>query len=123
VHGERAAGTAREVSDLLFGGGDAHTLSRDALAALALEIPVLTVAFTDQLTTGDVLDALCVGPDALFKSKGDMRRMVQQGGVYMNGRRLGPEREPIGFGELLGGEYLLIRKGAKTYALVRVTRS
>jgi hypothetical protein len=41
----------------------------------------------------------------------------------MNGRRLGPEREPIGFGELLGGEYLLIRKGAKTYALVRVTRS
>ncbi len=123
VHGERAAATAREVSDLLFGGGDAHTLSRDALAALALEIPVLTVAFTDQLTTGDVLDALCVGPDALFKSKGDMRRMVQQGGVYMNGRRLGPEREPIGFGELLGGEYLLIRKGAKTYALVRVTRS
>src|SRR5215831_11725751 len=123
VHGERAAATAREVSDLLFGGGDARTLSRDALAALALEIPVFMVTFTDQLTTGDVLDVLCTGPDALFKSKGDMRRMVQQGGVYMNGRRLGPEREPIGFGELLGGEYLLIRKGAKTYALVRVTRS
>ena len=123
VHGERAAGTAREVSDLLFGGGEAHALSRDALAALALEIPVFTVAFADQLTTGDVLDVLCAGPDALFKSKGDMRRMVQQGGLYMNGRRLGPEREPIGFGELLGGEYLLIRKGAKTYALVRVTRS
>jgi tyrosyl-tRNA synthetase len=123
VHGERAAATAREVSDLLFGGGDAHALSRDALAALALEIPVLTLAFADQLTTGDVLDVLCTGPDALFKSKGDMRRMVQQGGVYMNDRRLGPEREPIGFGELLGGEYLLIRKGAKTYALVRVTRS
>jgi len=123
VHGERAAATAREVSDLLFGGGDARALSRDALAALALEIPVLTLAFADQLTTGDVLDVLCTGPDALFKSKGDMRRMVQQGGVYMNDRRLGPEREPIGFGELLGGEYLLIRKGAKTYALVRVTRS
>jgi tyrosyl-tRNA synthetase len=123
VHGERAAATAREVSDLLFGGGDARALSRDALAALALEIPVFTVALTDQITTGDVLDVLCTGPDALFKSKGDMRRMVQQGAVYMNGRRLGPEREPIGFGELLGGEYLLIRKGAKTYALVRVTRS
>jgi tyrosyl-tRNA synthetase len=122
VHGDRAAATAREVSDLLFGGGDPHRLSRDALAALALEIPVFTLVFTDQLTTGDVLDILCTGPDALFKSKGDMRRMVQQGGVYMNGRRLGPEREPIGFGELLGGEYLLIRKGAKTYALVRVTR-
>ncbi len=123
VHGERAAATAREVSDLLFGGGDPRALSRDALAALAVEIPVFTVSFTDQLTTFDVLDAVCAGPDALFKSKGDMRRMVQQGGVYLNGRRLGPEREPIGFGELLGGEYLLIRKGAKTYALVRVRRS
>ena len=123
VHGGRAAATAREVSGLLFGGADPRSLSRDALAALAVEIPVFTVAFTDQLTTTDVLDALCAGADALFKSKGDMRRMVQQGGVYMNGRRLGAEKEPIGFGELLGGEYLLIRKGAKTYALVRVTRS
>jgi len=123
VHGEQAAKTAREVSTLLFGGGEPHALSHDALAALAREIPVFTVTLVEQLTTGDVLDAVCTGPDALFKSKGDMRRMVQQGGVYMNGRRLTPEREPIGFGELLGGEYLLIRKGAKTYALVRVTRS
>ncbi len=123
VHGAVAANTAREVSDLLFGGADPRTLSREALTALALEIPVFTVAFTDQLTTADVLDAVCAGPDALFKSKGDMRRMLQQGGVYLNGRRLGPEREPIGPDELLGGEYLLIRKGAKTYALVRVTRT
>lgn len=123
VHGERAAATAREVSDLLFGRADPHALSRDGLAALAREIPVFTVALHDQLTTADVLDVVCTGPDALFRSKGDMRRMLQQGGIYLNGRRLTPEREPIGFGELLGGEYLLIRKGAKTYALVRVTRS
>ena len=122
VHGEQAARTAREVSELLFGGGEPHALSHDALAALAREIPVFAVTLGEQLTTGDVLDAVCTGPDALFKSKGDMRRLLQQGGIYMNGRRLTPEREPIGFGELLGGEYLLIRKGAKTYALVRVTR-
>jgi tyrosyl-tRNA synthetase len=130
VHGEQAAKTAREVSTLLFGGGEPHTLSHDALTALAREIPVFTITLGEQLTTGDVLDVLCSPTvtiavdyqDALFKSKGDMRRMLQQGGVYMNGRRLTPEREPIGFGELLGGEYLLIRKGAKSYALVRVTR-
>jgi tyrosyl-tRNA synthetase len=123
VHGAGAATTAREVSDLLFGGADPRALSRDALAALAVEIPVFPIAFSDQLTTADVLDAVCAGGDALFKSKGDMRRMVQQGGVYVNGRRLGPEREPIASSELLGGEYLLIRKGAKTYALVRMARS
>jgi tyrosyl-tRNA synthetase len=123
VHGEQAAKTARDVSTLLFGGGEPHALSHDALAALAREIPVFAITLGGQLTTGDVLDAVCNGPDALFKSKGDMRRMLQQGGVYMNGRRLTPEREPIGFGELLGGEYLLIRKGAKTYALVRITKA
>jgi tyrosyl-tRNA synthetase len=121
VHGAPAVAAAREVSALLFGGSDPHSLSKEALAALALEIPVFAVARTDQLTTADVLDALCAGPDALFKSKGDMRRMVQQGGVYLNGRRLGPEREPIQPSEMLGGEYLLIRKGAKAYALVGVT--
>ena len=122
VHGDQAAATAREVSTLLFGGGEPHALSRIALAALAREIPVFTVALGEQLTTSDVLDAVCAGPDALFKSKGDMRRLLQQAGISMNGRRLTPEREPIGFGELLGGEYLLIRKGAKTYALVQVHR-
>ena len=122
VHGDQAASTAREVSELLFGGADPHSLSRDALAALAREIPVFSVTLGEQLTTNDVLDAVCTGSDALFKSKGDMRRMLQQGGIYMNGLRRTPEREPIGFGELLGGEYLLVRKGAKTYGLVRVTK-
>jgi tyrosyl-tRNA synthetase len=49
-----------------------------------------------------------------------MRRMLQQGGVYANGRRLAPEREPLAKDQLLGGEYVLVRKGAKTYGLVKV---
>jgi tyrosyl-tRNA synthetase len=48
-----------------------------------------------------------------------MRRMLQQGGVYLNGRRMGTEREPLAGGKLLGGEYVLVRKGAKSYGLVK----
>ncbi len=70
-------------------------------------------------TTHDVLEATLVGPDALFSSKGDLRRMLQQGGVYLNGRRVAAEREPLAAGDLLGGEYVLVRKGAKSYGLVK----
>ena len=120
VHGDRALDAAREVSSLLFGGADPRSLSRDALLALQLEIPVFTMEPKDAYTTYDVLEAVCIGPDALFKSKGDMRRMLQQGGVYLNGRRIGPEREPLQPDDLLGGEFVLVRKGAKSYGLAKV---
>jgi tyrosyl-tRNA synthetase len=120
VHGEQAVGAAEEVSELLFGGADPKALSRDALLALQLEIPVFTVEPKDELTTYDILEATLVGPEALFASKGDMRRMIQQGGVYLNGRRLGAERVPLAPDDLLGGEFVLVRKGAKSYGLVKV---
>ena len=120
VHGDKALGAAEEVSGLLFGGADPKLLSRDAVLALELEIPVFTVERKDQLTTFDILEATLVGPDALFSSKADMRRMLQQGGVYINGRRIGPEREALATDDLLHGEFVLVRKGSKTYGLVRV---
>lgn len=120
VHGEQALSAAEEVSNLLFGGADPKSLSRDALLALQLEIPVFTVEPKDTLTTYDVLEAVCTGTEALFSSKADMRRMLQQGGVYLNGTRLGPEREPLRDDDLLGGEFVLVRKGARNYALVKV---
>lgn len=120
VHGEPALAAAEEVSALLFESADPTSLSLAALHALQHEIPVFTVEAKDDLTTYDVLEAACIGPEALFKSKGDMRRMLQQGGGYLNGRRLSPEREPIAKSDLLGGEFLLIRKGGRSYALVKV---
>jgi tyrosyl-tRNA synthetase len=120
VHGDKAAGAAEEVSELLFGGADPKALSGDALLALQLEIPVFTVEPKDELATYDILEATLVGPDALFASKGDMRRMLQQGGVYLNGRRLGVDREPLAPDDILGGEFVLVRKGSKSYGLVKV---
>jgi len=120
VHGEHALAAAEEVSALLFEGADPTSLSLEALHSLQVEIPVFTVEAKDTLSTYDVLEAACVGPEALFKSKGDMRRMLQQGGVYLNGRRCSPEREPLAKSDLLCGEFVLVRKGARTYGLVKV---
>ena len=120
VHGEQATAAAQEVSGLLFGGRDPKTLSREALIALRLEIPVFTMEPKDAPTTHDVLEATLVGPDALFASKAEMRLMLQQGGVFLNRRRLTPEREGLSADDVLGGEYVLVRKGARSYALVKV---
>jgi tyrosyl-tRNA synthetase len=123
VHDSGPLGAAEEVSDLLFSGGEPRALSSEALLALKLEIPVFSIDPDPErsaITTYDVLEAACVGPSALFKSKGEARRMVQQGGVYINGERMDPERRPLAESDRLGGKYVLLRKGARSYGLVEV---
>jgi tyrosyl-tRNA synthetase len=121
VHGEHALRAAEEVSQLLFGKGDAAALSADALQLLEQEIPSFDLA-SAELDTQDVLNAVSAGDDALFKSRGEARRALEQGGVYLNGERLGAEREPVTRDRLLHGRYLLVRKGARSYGLIRVAR-
>jgi tyrosyl-tRNA synthetase len=120
VHGVDAARAAAEVSLLLFGGAEPASLSPGALEALRGEIPLFSLSSAEPVDTMAVLDAVSVGSDALFKSRGDAKRMVQQGGVYVNGRRLGAERELLAASDLLGGRYVLVRKGARNYGLVEV---
>ena len=120
VHGSNALHAAEEVSQLLFGKGDPTSLSRDALQQLAREIPNFAVAKGEAIDTFDLIDAVSAGKDALFKSKSEARRALEQGGLYMNGERLGTERAAVAREKLLHGQYLLIRKGARSYGLVRV---
>jgi tyrosyl-tRNA synthetase len=120
VHGDVALAAAEEVSQLLFGGGDPKALSNDALLALKEEIPYFRLDKDGPVDTNDIIETVSSGPDALFKSKGDARRMIQQGGVYFNGRRVEPERQPLTVDDMLGGRYVLVRKGGRNYALVEV---
>ena len=111
VHGETAVRAAEEVSGLLFGGLDPASLSAETLEVLREEIPFFTGTNLDDAQA--IIDAV-TGDNGLFKSRGDAKRMVQQGGVYLNGRRVesGMTLTP------LHGKYVLVRKGAKSYALV-----
>ncbi|HKG92881.1 MAG TPA: tyrosine--tRNA ligase [Gemmatimonadaceae bacterium] len=122
VHGEPAARIATEVSTILFGGGDPSALSLEALDALRNEVPFAEVDAPAPSPDGtralDVLDLLvAVG---LVPSKGAGRRLLEQGGIYVNGRRLAATERMIGEDQLLVGRYLLLRKGAREYGLVKV---
>ena len=117
VHGDDALAAVQQVSLLLFGKGDARALSEQALGLLAREIPVFQVS-AGSLDTNAILEAISTGENALFKSKGEAKRSVAQGGLYINGERVAVEPRPIESGEFLPGRRLLIRKGSRNYALV-----
>ena len=117
VHGAVAAQMCEEMSGLLFGGAESQTLSKAALVALGKEIPFLEVSPpADGML--DVLD-LFVGA-RLVASKGTGRRLLEQGGLYVNGARLAAGDRAIALDSLLEGRHLLLRKGAREYCLVAV---
>jgi tyrosyl-tRNA synthetase len=116
VHGEDAARVAGEVSALLFGKGDPKSLSAQALNALAKEVPFVRVE-----SDGAGIDVLDLFARAkLVASKGAARRLLEQGGLYVNGDRLSASDQTVGRDRLLADGHLLLRKGAREYALVRV---
>ena len=117
LHGADAARVAAEVSGLLFGGADARSLSEGAIAALGREIPTAEVPLPDDGV--DVLDLLT--ETKLAASRGAAKRLVEQGGVYVNGTRVAMGERTVTSAGLLAGRHALLRKGARDYALVKLT--
>jgi len=126
VHGDHEARTARDVSRLLFDRkADPRAFSASVIERLREEIPFRRMAAVrdTESASGDdlrapVLDMLV--ETGLCKSKGDARRLLQQGAVSVNGRRLSPEEQSVGTTEALVGKYFLLRKGAREIALVEL---
>ena len=111
VHGEDAARVAEEVSRVLFGKADPTSLTEPVLRALSEEVP-----FVEAADAPGLLDALVTLK--LAASKSAARRLVEQGGVYVNGQRATPETD-LASVKALAGRYHLLRKGARDYGLIR----
>ena len=112
VHGNEAAITAEEVSAVLFGKTEPSSLSERVLQALSQEVP-----FAESRGPMGLADALVALK--LAASKSAARRLVEQGGVYVNGHRAGADIDLASL-KPLAGRYHLLRKGARDYGLVRV---
>lgn len=117
VHGREAALAAAEVSALLFGGGDPRVLSAAALDALAAEVPFVELPLSGAATL-DTLELFVAA--RLAPSRGAARRLLEQGGLNVNGRRLEAGDRSIDSGDQLPGRHLLLRKGARDHCLVRL---
>ncbi len=117
VHGEQAAKAAADVSALLFGKGDAAALSTDALEALREEVPFF------ELPPTEAEESTRLNSSPLRSSH--HQRVLQsassnRAGFRINGKRLGLNDFHWSRFDRLSGDYLLLRKGAREYALVRV---
>jgi len=111
VHGEDAARVAEQVSGVLFGKADPASLAEPVLRAMSEEVP-----FAEAREIPGLLDALVTLK--LAASKSAARRLVEQGGVLLNGQRATMETDLASTKALAGG-YHLIRKGARDYGLIR----
>ncbi len=123
VHGPDAARAAREVSALLFEKADPTALSAGALDALRDEIPFVVYAPEEASTTDasvnvDVYE--CLTSLGIAASRGVAKRLLEQGGVSINGAKLSATDRWVSRDRLLLGRYLLVRKGARDYGLVDV---
>ncbi|HEX3533862.1 MAG TPA: tyrosine--tRNA ligase [Gemmatimonadaceae bacterium] len=112
VHGDEAARVAEEVSRVLFGKAEPASLTEPVLRALSEEVP-----FAESREAPGLLDALVTLK--LAASKGAARRLIEQGGVYLNGQRATVDTSLSATAALKGG-YHLLRKGARDYGLLRI---
>jgi tyrosyl-tRNA synthetase len=115
VHGETALANAIKASQAMF-GGDLHGLDAATLDDLFSEVPSCDVS-RDVLDGRLLLDVLVEA--GVFPSKGEARRMVKSGGLYLNNERVDAEDLPLSESALLTGGAAVIRKGKKNYHLLR----
>ena len=116
VHGAEETERIKAASAALFGGGDLATLSPATLGAALREAGSTVVDGDEGIPT--VVDLLVAA--GLAKSKGEARRTVAEGGAYLNNERVeDPDLVP-GEGDLIGGTWLVLRRGKKNFAGVEV---
>ncbi|MED5173773.1 MAG: tyrosine--tRNA ligase [Actinomycetota bacterium] len=115
VHGETAATSAVEASDVLFEPGvDLGSVSVSALEFVSGEIPSTK---RSKLESG-IVDLLV--ETQLSRSRKEAKRSVSEGGVYLNGDRVTDADYLPAARDLLHGKYLLLRRGKKLWHLVVV---
>ena len=120
VHSEADYNAAVEASGILFGKATSEALKRldeDTLLSVFEGVPQFEVSKTD-IEAGIKAVDLFTEKAAIFPSKGEMRKLVQGGGVSLNKEKLAAFDQEITAADLLDEKYLLVQRGKKNYYLV-----
>ena len=116
VHGESATRDALRASEILFGGG-LEGISEETFNDVAGEVPTKEIERTTLDGAGAVLVDLLVH-SGLCPSKGQARKDVEGGGVYLNNVREANFQRAVTTNDLLFGKHLLLRKGKRNYVVL-----
>ncbi len=116
VHGPSATQDAIRASDILFGGG-LEGISEASFIDVAGEAPAKEMAKTRLAGAGAPLAELLV-ESGLCSSKGQARKDVEGGGIYLNNIRETNWARAVTANDLLFAKHLLLRKGKRNYVVL-----
>jgi tyrosyl-tRNA synthetase len=121
VHSEADYLLAVEASGILFGNATADTLKKlDEDTFLSVFEGVSTFDIPKAVfEQGISFSLLAVESAAVFVSKGELRRLVQGGGISINKEKVTDSEMLIHADQLINSKYLLVQKGKKNYSIIR----
>jgi tyrosyl-tRNA synthetase len=118
VHGEEGVAAATRATEIFY-GAEISNLSDAQLTQIFADVPSQQLDRNALSADGGlpIVDALVAA--GLSKSKGDARRTVQQGGAYVNNRRIDSVDARLTATDLASETVMVLRSGKKNYALLR----
>jgi len=119
AHDATALARAEQAAQALF-GGDISGLSGAEIADIFAEVPASETP-RQPLAAGEITVLDLLVSSGMAKSKGEARRAVSEGGIYLNNQRVADPAQAVGAPDILDGRFLLLRRGKKTYHLIKVT--
>ena len=124
VHGESALEAAEQVSTFFFGGLDPRELTDEAFGILRAEAPYVEVEGAALASDTDAtrLDAFkLLTASGLAASNGAAKRLLEQGGVSVNKRKIGLADRLVPRADvMLRGGHVVVGKGKRDYAVLKV---
>ena len=118
VHGEDAMRRAERASKVLF-GEEIKDLNLREILEIFSDVPSREIPKERFEGEGYPLVELLVDV-GLFPSKGEARRAISGGGVYVNNIRVSDAQDKISLSRAIEGKVLILRKGKKNYLLVKL---
>ena len=122
VHSQEDYELAVEASSVLFGNATSDTLKKldaDTLLSIFEGVPQFEIDRVDVGTEVKLIDLLTTQAP-VFASKGEVRKMLQNGGLFVNKEKVVDAELPVLNEMLLNQRFILVQKGKKNYYLLRI---
>lgn len=119
VHGDEGLERAERATGVLFGSRDARELGAAELLDVFADVPSTEVA-RDRLEGEGMPVVDLIAEAGVAASKGEARRLISGGGLYLNGERLTAPDQRVRAADAIDGAVLLLRKGKKDNHVVRL---
>jgi tyrosyl-tRNA synthetase len=118
LHGEPALAQAEKATKIFF-GGEIADVSENELLDIFSDVPSVEIGKNQFEGDGMPLIDLMVAA-TVVKSKGEARRAVQGGGIYLNNIRVSEVEKKVLIADAFHGKFIVLRKGGKNYFLVKI---